>query len=213
MRRGKLLSELQKGMILAYTAQGLSHRKIAEKVGCEHKAVANFLKNPQNYGKRRRYGRKRTVSDREKRRILWAASNSTKSSAQIRRDLGLKITSRTIQRVVNDSGYIVRAKMKLAVKFKKNDKPERLRFAHDNMNTDWASVCYVYNGQFVNFRSFSRTKRSGIWMGRMVGTHIGTICARNLCCFRKGTLVVVASWFGVPLAVMGRSDCRLLAPE
>lgn len=145
MKRGKLFSELEKGMILAYLDQGLTYRKIAEKLGCEHHAVSNFLKNPQNYGKRRRYGPKPKVANRERRRILRAASNSTKSGAQLRRELGLEVSSRTIRRVINNSGYIIRAKMKLAVKFKKNDRPERLKFARQNMNTDWIPVCLFFS--------------------------------------------------------------------
>lgn len=162
MTQGKSFSERDRGRILAYVDQGLSYRQIAKKICSNskygHKAVANFVKNQQNYGKQKRHGPKSRIFPRTKRRIWRAASNSTKSSKQIKNDLGLDIAASTIRKIINNSGWIKQAKMKKAPRFKKNDKPERLRFAHQNMNKDWIPVfpflIFLLVSNFYNLGGF-----------------------------------------------------------
>ena len=84
MGRGSLLSDFEKGQILAKKEQGLSNRRIARDLGRSHTVVDNFIKNPEEYGTRRSAGRPSLLSDRDKRRTLREASNSTKSSMEIR---------------------------------------------------------------------------------------------------------------------------------
>lgn len=140
MPKGKSFSERDKGKILAYLDERLSYRKIAKKLGCSHQAVGFFAKNQQTYGKRKRYGRKSKLSEREKRRILRAASNSTKSGSKLKADLGLNVSDRTIRNVINGSGRFKRARMKCAPAFRAGDKPARLLFGRQNMNKDWVQV-------------------------------------------------------------------------
>ena len=106
MPKGKAFSKLDQGRILAYHEQGQSVREIGRKLGSSHAAVFSFLQRKQNYGKRRRYGPFFKLSERDKQRILRAASNSTKSSTQIKVEIGLRVSSRTIRNIINGSGVI-----------------------------------------------------------------------------------------------------------
>ena len=140
MVKGKAFSDYDQGRIIAFCDQGLSNRKIAKKLGCSHEAVCNFFRRGGDYGKRRRAGRRSKLTVRDKRRILRKASNSTKSGKQMKADLGLNVSDRTIRNVINGSGVIKRARMKCAPAFRAGDKPSRLRFGRQNMNKNWKPV-------------------------------------------------------------------------
>ena len=51
MPRGKPLSEIEKGQIMAYHETGMTNRSIAARISRSHDLINNFLKNPENYGK------------------------------------------------------------------------------------------------------------------------------------------------------------------
>uniref|UniRef100_A0A7I4YDQ1 HTH_Tnp_Tc3_1 domain-containing protein n=1 Tax=Haemonchus contortus TaxID=6289 RepID=A0A7I4YDQ1_HAECO len=95
MGRGSLLSDFEKGQILAKKEQGLSNRGIARDLGRSHTVVDNFIKNAEEYGTRRSAGRP-SLSDRDKRRISREASNSTKSCMEIRSSLDLNASKGTV---------------------------------------------------------------------------------------------------------------------
>ncbi|XGW19025.1 hypothetical protein V3C99_003105, partial [Haemonchus contortus] len=120
MGRGSLLSDFEKGQILAKKEQGLSNRRIARDLGRSHTVVDNFIKNPEEYGTRRSAGRPSLLSDRDKRRILREASNSTKSCMEIRSSLNLNASKDTVWRVIRKSQFIVKRKMRKAPFMTKN---------------------------------------------------------------------------------------------
>ena len=62
MGKGKKLTETECGKILAYRDQKLSIRAIAEKIGRPPKAVYSFLSNPNDYRKKIRDGRSKSIS-------------------------------------------------------------------------------------------------------------------------------------------------------
>jgi transposase len=140
MPRGTELTEFEKGQIQAYNDAGKSNREIARLLRRSEFVVRNFLKNPEAYGTRKRSGRPSKVSERDKRRIYRAASNSTASSSKIKRDLGLNVHPKTIRRVISKNPNLVRRKMKRAPALKEVHKRQRLEFARRNMNKDWSKV-------------------------------------------------------------------------
>ena len=99
MPRGTYLSDVEKGKILAFLENGLSFREIGRKLGRSDKVVRNFAKNQSQYGKNKTEGPKRKLSERDRRRIVKAASNSMKSLSQISADYGVKVSNSTISRV------------------------------------------------------------------------------------------------------------------
>ena len=144
MPRGKQLSEYEKGQIDAFKAAGLSNRQIAEKIKRSPRVVNNYRSNPLNYGTRKRSGRPEKLKQQEKKRIINAASNSTKYSTEIKRELNLPVTPRTVRNVIKRSGVIVRAKMKPAPALTDAHKAKRLDFCRKNLQMDWSKVGIFY---------------------------------------------------------------------
>ena len=52
MPRGTLLTEVERGKILALESEGFSIAEIADKIGRSRKVVYNFLGNREEYGKK-----------------------------------------------------------------------------------------------------------------------------------------------------------------
>ena len=109
MPRANLLSENEKGQIIAYHETGMLNRAIARKISRSPRVVNNFLKNPDAYGTKKCGGPKSKLKPRDKRRILVAASNSSISCRTIKEELGLNVSPETIRRIINSSGVLVQA--------------------------------------------------------------------------------------------------------
>ena len=69
MPRGCILSDLEKGKILSFKEQGLKFREIARKLSRSVNVIRNFLSDPDNYGTKKRSGRKKFFP-KEKYHIL-----------------------------------------------------------------------------------------------------------------------------------------------
>uniref|UniRef100_A0A7I5EEC8 HTH_Tnp_Tc3_2 domain-containing protein n=1 Tax=Haemonchus contortus TaxID=6289 RepID=A0A7I5EEC8_HAECO len=134
MGRGSLLSDSEK------KEQGLSNRRIARDLGRSHTVVDNFIKNPEEHGTRRSAGRPSLLSDRDKRRILREASNSTKSCMEIRSSLNLNASKDTVWRVIRKSQFIVKRKMRKAPFMTKKHRENRVAFARRCSRTEWNKV-------------------------------------------------------------------------
>lgn len=63
MPRGKYLTDLEKGKILAYFDGKLSIPEIARKINRSDKVVRNFLRNQDNYGKNKKGGPKKNFQN------------------------------------------------------------------------------------------------------------------------------------------------------
>ncbi|GAB0096980.1 hypothetical protein DMENIID0001_125670 [Sergentomyia squamirostris] len=85
MPRGTILSESEKGEIIAYRKCDIDIREIARKLGRSACVVHNFLKNPNGYNTNSQHGRKRSLTKRTERQILRLASNSTRSCNTIKK--------------------------------------------------------------------------------------------------------------------------------
>jgi IS30 family transposase len=60
------LTEFEKGEINAYRKQKLSNRKIAIKIGRSLDVINRYLRDPSNYNKIKRSGRKPKLQGRQK---------------------------------------------------------------------------------------------------------------------------------------------------
>jgi hypothetical protein len=85
---------------------------LPKKIKRSHGAVGKFLKNPSQYGKNKRSGRKSVVNDRIRRQILRLTSNSTISCAQIKDQLPIKVSRSTIDRVHRKAPHLQYRKLK-----------------------------------------------------------------------------------------------------
>ena len=79
MPRATYLTDVGKGKILAFLENGLSFREIGRKLGRSDRVVKSFAKNYGQHGKNKTGGPKRKLSERDRRRIVKAASKSMKS--------------------------------------------------------------------------------------------------------------------------------------
>ncbi|XP_065662431.1 uncharacterized protein LOC136084956 [Hydra vulgaris] len=136
MPKRKVLTDIEKGQILAYHREEVPNREIARRLKRSDHVIRNFLKNPTDYATIKRKPKKSKVSGREKRRIVLLSSSSSKSLKTIKSDLGLNVCKETIRKVLKDSPHIVRSKMNKALNLKPVHKQKRMEFAHKNMVRD-----------------------------------------------------------------------------
>ena len=130
---------------VAFLENGLSSREIGRKLGRLDKVVRNFVKNQSQCGKNMNGGPKRNLSERDRCRIVKAASNSMKSLSQISADCGVKVSNSTINRVLNESGIITRQSLMTVPRLLTRHKTARMEFAKKNIQTHWRQVCkYIF---------------------------------------------------------------------
>lgn len=139
---GTNLSEYEKGQIAAFHQQGLSCRQIQQLIGRSKTVINNFLRDPANYGTRKSTGRPSKVSDRDKRQIIRKASNSVASCSNIKKDLGLEVSSETVRRVIQKNPNIRRQRLKKAPAIRRENRRKRVDFARRNVRKDWSEVSH-----------------------------------------------------------------------
>uniref|UniRef100_A0A1I7X9X6 HTH_Tnp_Tc3_1 domain-containing protein n=1 Tax=Heterorhabditis bacteriophora TaxID=37862 RepID=A0A1I7X9X6_HETBA len=77
MGRASTLSLHERGQIKVLSTTDYTVKLSADVVKHSRKAIMNFLRNQEEYGTKQSSGRPSKLNDREKRKILWTASNST----------------------------------------------------------------------------------------------------------------------------------------
>ncbi|XP_043584063.1 uncharacterized protein LOC122568430 [Bombus pyrosoma] len=130
MGRGKKLNESEKKQILELKQQRLSVTKIS-KVIRRRRVIHNFLKNVEDYGKKKSTGRPSSLPDRDKRAILRAASNSQLTTKQIMEKCSVSASVSSVRRVLLSCKNIKRLKLKKELSLTTKHKVERLRFAKE----------------------------------------------------------------------------------
>uniref|UniRef100_K3WND2 Tc3 transposase DNA binding domain-containing protein n=1 Tax=Globisporangium ultimum (strain ATCC 200006 / CBS 805.95 / DAOM BR144) TaxID=431595 RepID=K3WND2_GLOUD len=89
MPKSTPLTELERGLILAYHNEKLTIRKIAERINRSSTVVHNFLQDPK-YGTAIRSGRPPALKKRDKRRLKKHASTGDFNTNQLKKDLDLQ---------------------------------------------------------------------------------------------------------------------------
>ena len=133
-------------------------------------------------------GSKRTLSERDRCRIVKAASNSMKSLSQISADCGVKVSNSTISRMLNESGTITRQSLMTVPRLLTRHKTARMEFAKKNLQTNWSQVSKYFNFFFMYtyynwlpslLDDFFQTRKNLILTVQMVSVDMGWICERN----------------------------------
>ena len=122
-------------------------RQIANEINRSVNVIHSFLKNPEEYGTAKRIDRPTKLSPRDIRRIINVASNSTKSTLEIRNECELSVHRETVRRVLAKISVIVHTRLMKAPALKPIHKLKRLDFARKNMDTNWKYVSlpfYLY---------------------------------------------------------------------
>jgi len=86
----KRLSPYEQGLIDGHKAQGLTIREVAQKIGRSPNAVSNYLRDPENYGRKNPGGRPSVLSQRDRRHVLREASNKVTAASGIKKKLSLR---------------------------------------------------------------------------------------------------------------------------
>src|ERR1700722_6792488 len=118
MGRGKRLNDVEKARIEAYHESGKSQVGIAKNLKKSRHVIKNFLKNPVQYGTKKRKSYKKKLSSRSERQIARLASNSTKSASEIRRELKLDVSDSTVLRSIKKNPHLKHQKMNSAPRLK-----------------------------------------------------------------------------------------------
>lgn len=140
MTRGKILTEVEKGAIMSLFNEKFSLREISRKVNRSLCVVQNFLNSPNTYGNNKRSGRKRTLNNREKRKIVREASNASVSLKQLKSFVDNKVSRSTVWRTLQRSEIIHFSNKKIVPKLTARHKKARLDFAISNAGTNWNEV-------------------------------------------------------------------------
>lgn len=150
MGRGKKLSSLEIEKINFYVSQKLSNREIAKKIGRSPKVINNYMKNKENYGQLYKGRTKFATTPRERRLILRAASNSTKTARQIASEINTTASIATVRRIIRSASHLKRKKLKLKTPLRANHIMARMSFAKKYMSwtTQWQKVIYTDEKKF-----------------------------------------------------------------
>lgn len=156
MPRASQLTDIEKGQIIAYRKSGKGYGYIAKQLGRTKAGIQSFVRklSPtfQIPPKIKRPGRKKKLTAADERLIGRLASNSTRSSSQIKQDCALEVHSSTIRRSISRNPNLCGSKLKAAPKITDRHKAKRLEFAFQNMDRDWMKVRLSF---FVLFQSMS----------------------------------------------------------
>ena len=150
MPRGKQLTAFECGQINAYHKENKSIRQISLLINKSKNVISNYLKDPENHGKKVRSGRPPKLTNRDKRKILRLASNKTISRQQIKNDLNKPVSKWTIGRVLNSSPHLVYKKKKAKPKLTEQHKLNRLQWARERMGwtKKWENIVWSDEKKF-----------------------------------------------------------------
>jgi transposase len=150
MGRGKAITDYERGQIKAMRVDGVLPGQIARRIGRSCKLVSNCfargIENPSKVSS----GRKKISSPTEIRLMRRNASNNSKSSARLKGEMHLNVSSRTIRRYLNESGNLKYQKMLVSPCLSKADKLARVCWARDHMQwkEEWLRTVFSDEKKF-----------------------------------------------------------------
>lgn len=149
MPRGSELTTAELAAIDAYHNDGHSKSYIARMIQRSNTAVGHYLNGQTYVAATSSRGRKRILSDHDKRLIWREASNNCITARRIRSDLNLNCSLTTIRDAIHESPYLERLKMK---------KIPPLSGKHKQTRIDWATAKLTWVNEW-NHWIFSDEKK------------------------------------------------------
>ena len=114
MPRGPLLTDMEKGQILALHHQLMSLRDISKELGRPVGAIQRFLKNPGRVSRARADVPGQKLSVRQEKAMIRKASTGDYSARDLKKDLNLPVGIRRIQQTLSGRPHLKYKKMKTA---------------------------------------------------------------------------------------------------
>ena len=148
-KKGDVTAE-ERGFIKGLIAGGFSDRKIALQVGRGRATIARIRKNPAAESARSKSGRKAMLSPREKRAITRRASEADLFARDIRNEMDLGVSVRTVQKVLADCEFL---------DFRKADLQHNMTQQHREWRFNWAEEHATWSKEVWDLVMFSDEKK------------------------------------------------------
>lgn len=150
MPKGTILTDEERGKIDILKEEGYSLREIARRIGRSRDAVTNYIRLGSKYATKKRPGRPSYLTDRDKRRMIHLAVNSKLSSAKIKANMNISVTSRRIRQVLSSEENLSYRKTVPVPRLLPRHKNARLRFAekHRFWDDEWSTVVFSDEKKF-----------------------------------------------------------------
>lgn len=144
MGRKKCLFSTEQAQIKAYNECGMPVKDIAARMNRGLTVIYSFLKLKDDYGKKKRPGRKPKLSARDVREVKRLASSASISPAQIQRSLNLPVSKRRIQQILHDDRRFSYTKRIAKPRLLPRHKAARLQFAekYQFWDEEWQTVIF-----------------------------------------------------------------------
>jgi len=127
--------------IRAYAQTGMSGRAIAATIGRSKDVVCRFLRDPQEYERKKHQGRQAKMSAAAHRRLLREASHGEKSARKLRDDLQLSVGVKRVQQLLKDTSHL---------SFEKRAASPWMTKRHAEARVDWAGARLSSHTQWEN---------------------------------------------------------------
>ena len=136
MPRGNELMNEEKIKILALKAKGTRQKQISCLVNRSENVISKFLRDPENYGKRKRSGRPKSITQRDIKMLINEAKKGEKSSRQLKECQNLNLSTRRIRQILNESKN---------VKYLKKKSQPQMTAEHVKKRMDWCDPKLTWN--------------------------------------------------------------------
>ncbi|XP_055633986.1 uncharacterized protein LOC129774294 [Toxorhynchites rutilus septentrionalis] len=129
MPNGTILTEKERDKIDVLKEEGFSLREIARRIERSRDAVTNYIRLGAQYATKKRPGRRPRLTDRDKQHIKRLAVESKLSSAKIKAEMNITVTSRRIRQVPSSDANLSYRKSVPVPRLLPRHKKARLNFA------------------------------------------------------------------------------------
>jgi len=140
----------QRAKIDVLRSEKWSIRRIAKKIRRSTTVVFNYLHLGLKYGLKGNSGRKKIISNINRKKIISLASQKKMSARQIKAELLLDQSVRTVQRVLRSCPHLIYQKFMKKPRLNKDNKSSRLEFARNciKKRIDWSKIIWSDEKRF-----------------------------------------------------------------
>ncbi|KAG3111920.1 hypothetical protein PI125_g8713 [Phytophthora idaei] len=154
MGRGKALTDQEYWWIIRLHDGGVSLHEIARKTGrsrtCVRKAIKEERGPQSDSGSEgSRSGRRPALTEREVRQLVRAAAAGDKFAAELKTELGIEASVRTVQRLLQRVDHLVYTKMDRTLPLTAAHKAARMSWAEDHILNPGKLACFCYHIELI----------------------------------------------------------------
>lgn len=150
MPRAPSLTDLEQGQVLAYATSNMSLRDIATRIKRSKTVVQAFLKSPDTYGTKKSSGRPRKLKTHDLTRLKRTASTGDFSARELRIELSIDASTRTVQRELQRCEHLAYVKARKSPRLTNAHRKKRVEWVERQLRerTDWARVIFSDEKKF-----------------------------------------------------------------